>query len=261
MSTPLRYRQPEICDHLAGQYVAGLVTPRVRIRIEQLAGVTPELSRAIARWSDAFVELQQPLNESLKNNQKLGVIDFDTVWHSVNNNVEAKSSEKNPVNLLKNVKSALTTWKLIASGSALASIFMVGFLLLSSPQVTSPVMINASYLATMQIHGSQKETTQFVISAYAKQETSPSRLAIQWVNGNVETEHSTLHLWAEDRESGELTYIGLQELSNHSVALSKPEWLAISNSRRLLMTKTKSVSNEDNIVFSGLCLSLAQWQS
>lgn len=261
MSTPLRYRQPEICDHLAGQYVAGFVTSRVRARIEQLAEVTPELSRAIARWSDAFVELQQPFNEPLKKNQKFEAINFDASWHKINQYVQSKGSKENSIDVLKNVKNALNKWKLMACGSVLASVFMVGFLWLSSSHPTSPVMMNASYLAAMQVHGSQKDTTQFVISAYAKQETSPSRLAIQWVKGNAKADHSALHLWAEDRESGELTYIGLQELSNHSVALSKPEWFAISNSRRLLMTADKQIPNEDNVIFSGLCLQLAQWQS
>lgn len=259
MPTPLRYQQAEIYNHLANQYVAGVVTPRVRARIETLALTIPALADAIAYWSDAFVELQMPINETQKKLQQIKQVNFDRVWHHVNHHIQPTQPVKPSLTIWQRLQNNLMLGKFVASGGALVAMLLLSFLWLLPPQ-TAP-MANASYLAAMNKHGDKESSVQFVISAYAKQNDSPSRLSIQWVKGESNSSHVALHLWAEDKVSGEYVYIGLKKTDNHSVALTKPMWTAISNSRRLLMTQNRQIPNNQTIVFSGLCLQLTQWKS
>jgi hypothetical protein len=68
-------------------------------------------------------------------------------------------------------------------------------------------------------------------------------------------------LWAENEETGAVEYIGLQDLETGAIQLTKPLWMSIANSKRLFMTKNKQQPSDNNIVFSGLCLQLQEWQS
>lgn len=58
MSRSLRYSNPDVCDQLAAQYVAGDMTARVRRRMEQLMREHPPLKAAVADWSDRMMPLQ-----------------------------------------------------------------------------------------------------------------------------------------------------------------------------------------------------------
>jgi anti-sigma-K factor RskA len=274
MSKYIRYQQPKICDHLAGQYVAGVMTERVRVRTESLAKKNPMLAAAIAYWSDAFVELQEPLNSSLIKESTSDQVNVRRVWSAIEQRIsDAKVSKalkssgtRSSVNdneaasIIERFINSLFAWKIIAGGSALASVFMVSFLWLAMSH-PEPVASAPSYLASMSDHSDPSIPPQFVLSAYTKNTGSPSRLTLQWVKNKKEKQHDALHLWAEDKETGELVYIGLQSLNNGSIELTKPLWDAIANSSRLLMTEDQQQPVEDNIVFSGLCLQLAQWQS
>jgi len=274
MSKYIRYQQPKICDHLAGQYVAGVMTEKVRARTETLAKKNPMLAAAIAYWSDAFVELQEPLNSSSMKTSISDQVNIRRVWSAIEQRIsDAKVSkalnssgtrssvnDKETESILERFINSLFAWRIMAGGSALASIVMASFLWLAIPGAT-PLISGPSYLASMSDHGDPSIPPQFVLSAYSKNTSSPSRLTLQWVKNKKEKQHDALHLWAEVKETGELVYIGLQPLSNGSIALTKPLWDAIANSSRLLMTEDQQQPAEDNIVFSGLCLQLAQWQS
>jgi anti-sigma-K factor RskA len=267
MSKHIRYQQPNVCDHLASQYVAGVMTVRVRTRTESLAKKNPRLATAIAYWSDAFVQLQDPLNSYSIKESAGDQVNVRRTWSVIEQRLSdasppkvyiAKDNAKESV--INRFVNSLFAWKIIAGGSALASVLMVSVLWLAMSHPVSTVS-GPSYLASMADHSEPSASPQFVISAYAKNIETPSQLTIQWVKDNKERQHDALHLWAEDKESGALVYIGLQSLTNGSIVLTKPLWDAIANSSRLLMTLNQLQPVEDNIVFSGLCLQLAQWQS
>ena len=251
MSRCLRYQNPEIYEHLASQYVAGNLTQRVRRRIEKLSETVPELDRAIAAWADSFSELHEnmpsPPLEKNRLSRIWAVVDQLTPINSV------RTEHQNNDSFLK----SLFAWKAATAIGALASLMMA--IMLWNASLTSPVS-GPSYLANMSVHNDAEDLTQFVISVYAKNDDRPSRLHLQWTKSKTtESSWANLHLWAEDKETGELSYIGLKPQEGQAWDLTKTTWMAIANSRRLIMTKGKTITDE-NTVFSGVCLQLKEWK-
>jgi anti-sigma-K factor RskA len=264
MSTSIRYQNPRLCDHLASQYVAGDMTARVRARTETLAQSIPALSDAIGQWADDMIPLQEAIYEVSNKN-----VDESTkrisVWPLIDQRItRLTESMKTPLVTNKGLQNqlwnTLLLWRMMAGVTTLASVVLVGFLWLTSPSQHS-VIAGPSYLAAMSVHGDANQSPQFVISVYAKSIQSPSTLHVQWVKEQKSISNLRLHLWAENEETGAVEYIGLQDLETGAIQLTKPLWMSIANSKRLFMTKNKQQPSDNNIVFSGLCLQLQEWQS
>ena len=260
MSRYLRYQHPDICQHLAGQYVAGVMTSRVKARTESLRQTQPELDRAIAYWSDQFSTLDQQLNES-----QLTSLTNDQLWNNIQSTLSLASKplaskESSPADKYSSMWNQVSTWQWLSGISAFASVVLAVMLWLAVP-LTQTTIAGPSYLASMAAHGDPANTVKFIISAYKTDKNKPSQLHIQWSQRQTKVSHPPLHLWAEDKDTGQLSYIGLQPESNEAWNLSKPSWKAIANSHRLLMTVNNQPPTDTNTVFSGLCLQLKQWKS
>jgi anti-sigma-K factor RskA len=265
MSTSIRYQNPQLCDYLASQYVAGDMTVRVRARTETLAQSIPLLSNAIGQWSDDFIPLQEALYKT--SSQQIDAITKSSrdVWPLIEQQVTPLAKSINiPLEQNKGVAyqlwNTLLLWRAMAGVTSLASVFMISILWFAAP-TQNLVVTGPSYLAAMSSHGDANQPAEFVISVYAKNTTSPSTLHIQWIKEQQPTQHPLLHLWSENKDTGAVEYIGLQNLDTASIELTKPLWMSIANSSRLFMTKKKQQPSEENIVFSGLCLQLQAWQS
>lgn len=252
MSRCLRYQNPLIYNHLASQYVAGVMSQRVRSRTEALRETTPELDRAIAHWADQFAQLHQQLPEITLSSDA-----SERLWKTIEAEVDIKEQ---PSSSATGLWDNVLAWRLFSGAGALASMVLAIMLVFTAPQ---PQVAGPSYLANMAAHGDDAQhQIQFVISAYAKQENTPSRLHVQWSKDHAgKTPHPPLHLWAEDKDTGKMTYIGMQPPKGQSWDLTKPTWMAVANSRRLLMTTDTQQPTNNNTMFSGFCLQLKQWKT
>ncbi len=269
MSRCLRYQNPQIYEHLASQYVAGMLTDKVRARIETLVKTVPELDRAIAHWSDGFSELHHHMQAPDMQTENLAGI-----WAGIEQQTEALQAK--PINNAENEEkkgffSQLFVWQMAAMSGALASMVLAVMLWISpvdQSQLPEQLAQNGAtagpdYLANMALHGDGKQGVQFIISAYVKNAQEPSRLYIQWPKNQTRSttvSHKNLHLWAEDKDSGELVYIGVQPENKEQWDLTKSTWTAITKSARLIMSEDKTIT-EQNIVFSGPCLQLSNWKT
>ncbi len=265
MSRCLRYQQPIIVQHLANQYVAGVMSFRVRARTDQLMLTTPELERAIAQLSESFAELHLRLPEADLKTEKLA-----SIWESIDSTIEQAATTKHtpPTAAPENFWSTLFAWKIASGVGAFASMVLAVMLWFSAPQIidNSGQIAGPSYLANMTAaKGDNKEAIQFVITAYSKTPTAPSRLHVQWSLDHLPSSQpearQPLHLWAEDKDSGKITYIGVQPERDQPWDLTKPLWKAVANSRRLLMTEDSLAPTQSTIVFSGFCLQLKSWKA
>ncbi|MGH1486476.1 MAG: hypothetical protein ACRBCI_09670 [Cellvibrionaceae bacterium] len=259
----LRYRKPEVCEHLAGQYVAGSMTPRVRSRMEHLIAVTPELNRAVTFWADQFSDLQYQLPEQTPSAD---------LWSSIDKrvNIAEAHSEKTANKQLdakqKSPWGELLFWRITGVAGFVSSVLLAFFVVFTStnvPIVTDPASLATirsapSYMAAMSQHNGDDDI-RFVINAYSKAEGVPSRLFVQWSQRHPRADMAPLHLWAEDKDTGELSYIGVEPDKGELWNLTKPTWTAISNSSRLLMTANAQLPDQNNLVFSGPCVQLADW--
>lgn len=254
MSRSLRYQDPVICDYLASQYVAGNMTPRVRRRVEALLITTPELDRAIARWADSFAELHIRLPEpqvSMKTQQDSWKAIEKAIHTETAKDTKAKSS----------FWDSLFVWRFTTGGTALASMLMAYMLFIASPVEQTVVIAGPDYLANMSAQGDSLNNIRFVITAYKKTEQNQaSRLHVQWLKGGTRKTDQMLHLWAEDKETKAMTYIGLLPEKADDWSLTKSSWKAVTTSQRLLMTADNKVPSAGNTLFSGLCLQLKAWK-
>jgi hypothetical protein len=254
MSRCLRYQNPIVIEHLASQYTAGHLSTRVRSRTEALVLKIPELDRAIAQWTDAFslihIQVSPPVFTEKKQNLLWQGIDKQTII-----SVEERPS-------VATFWQNIFAWKLAAGFSTLTTVILVAILWFSVSTPNTNIATGPDYLANMHAHGDPERNIEFVISAYAKNTDMPSRLYVQWLQSQeVRVIHPPLHLWAENKETLELVYIGIQPENGRNWNLTKAAWQAVINSRRLLMTTENQQPADNNIIFSGICLQLKQWKS
>ncbi len=259
MSRCLRYQNPVIYNHLAQQYVAGVMTLPVRLRTEALMQQTPELERAAATLADDFAEVHLRLPERHTDSATL-----DGLWENIDRATTPSGDEIHSGSTESGLKyfwDSLLVWKAASGIGAMASLVLAVALFVGSSH-DCPIQTGPSYLANMSAANDQSQDIQFVISAYAKQDDTPSRLHIQWSKAHAgKKKHPPLHLWAEDKDTLELTYIGLQPAKGEQWDLTKPTWQAVANSRRLFMTADNQQPSTLNTIFSGLCLQLKEWKS
>lgn len=273
MSRSVRYQDPAICEHLASQYVAGVMTPLVRARTEKLINQTPALEKAVASWASRFSTLQDQLPVKVASKE---------LWDKIDQTIA--QTDGRPASALEQFSDKkhwwhnLFLWRItgiagMATSFALAMLFV--FLpapksidLLAEAPVESPptevgVSGAPSYMAAMSRHTSADKTEdiiRFVINAYAKTESSPSRLFVQWSKRHPRAAQQGMHIWAEDLETGALTYIGTEPETGGALALDKTTWAAVSNSGRLIMTEDANTPTASNTLFSGPCVQLTHWQ-
>jgi anti-sigma-K factor RskA len=251
MSRSLRYQNPVIYQHLANQYVAGVMTARVQARTETLQQKTPELNRAIAQRADDFSEIHLRLPELAVNEKRL-----DDIWSAIDKKIPTVKDQDSSINFWER----LATWKITSGMGAFASILLAFNIFFTTPEIIT-VNNGPSYLANMSAANDPQKEIQFVISTYAKNTNAPSQLHVQWSQAHLGKKHPPLHLWAEDKDTQKLSYIGVQPPKGETWGLTKPTWDAIANSSRLFMTADNQKPSKVNTLFSGLCLQLKQWKS
>ena len=258
MSKYIRYSNSIICDHLASQYIAAVLTPRVRSRLDKLRKQFPELDIAIANWSDSFSILHEDL---------MPIEPSADSWYKIERQIDRLKTEPTSQQKLKE-----TWWKKpffwkITTINAVVSTFILAFISLYQAPKTiennSLLITNApSYMAVMSSHAKTESTDKaidFVVNVYQKTLTSPNRIFIQWSKQEPRTINEKMHLWAKNRNTGEIQYIGLEPTQENSWELDKVKWKAISESSELLFTTNINSPSPTNTIFSGPCIQLSNW--
>ncbi|GAA0225916.1 hypothetical protein [Marinomonas primoryensis] len=255
MSGSLRYKNPTICEYLASQYVMSVMSPLVRSRIESLRLNVPELDEAIIRWSESVATLQEDLPEKQPSSH---------VWKRIERSIFPPSRK---IMVDKSWWSSLIFWQVTGVGASLASLILVVALStnVSKQDMSLPLVSSTpSYTAVMSSNSNgvrESDDIRFVVNVYQKTEAAPSRLFIQWSQMKPRVNNASMHVWAENQNTGELTYIGVEPNEAKVLALSKITWLAVSNSSHLIFTKNESKPTENNTLFSGPCIQLGSWKS
>ncbi|MDB4836935.1 hypothetical protein OAH87_00510 [Marinomonas sp.] len=252
MPGSLRYKNAMICEHLASQYVAGSMTPRVRSRVDVLRNQYPELDRTIISWAEKIAPLHDSLEEKTVS---------AAVWHRIESSLFSVASEKDSKS---SIWHNLRFWQFTGIGATFASVVFAALLLVlpvSSPKL--PVVSSTpSYLAVMSpvAEGVRSNDIRFVVNVYQKTEQSPSKLFIQWSEHQSRSLNEGMHLWAKDRNTGELSYVGVEPSDATPWNLNKTTWQAVSNSSELLFTRTADIPSEQNTLFIGPCIQLGSWK-
>lgn len=247
MSGTLRYRNPELCDELASRYVTGRMTAPVRRRLENLMQTEPELEQAVARWADRMA----PLHDTLPDHQPPTAL-----WSHIAASIQEKPVAKPPQDaVILTFRRRVAAWRITALAGLAASLLLaIALTILNRPQTG---VVTASYLAPLS---NSNGTVALVVSGYKAQADQKSQLVVQWSHANTPKENTPLYLWAEDRISHAMVYLGKFSNQDRHWALSKAQWKAVTQSSRLLVSKTPDQISAGQASFIGPCLQLKGWQ-
>jgi len=256
MSGSLRYKNPVICEYLASQYVMAVMTPSVRARMEYLRLHVVELDDAIIAWSDSIAKIHQNLPEKQPSSH---------VWKRIERSIIVPPLRKANAKIF--YWNNLILWRMTGIGASMAAFALVVMLssYLSKPTMSLPLISSTpSYTAVMSSSSNgvrNSDDIRFVVNVYQKTTVAPSRIFIQWSERKPRVNNAVMHVWAENRNTGALTYIGAEPNEAKTWALNKITWLAVSNSSTLIFTKNKNIPTANNTLFSGPCIQLASWKS
>ena len=249
MSRSLRYDDPELCELLAAQYVAGDMTPRVRRRMESLLPHYPELRAAVGRWSDRLVPLQERYPEQAPPTG---------LWSRIEQQLERLDPATAPVKpkpatRWSGLGRILDAWRLTALGGVAATLILTVSLLLVLSQPSGPV--GADYMAPLSWNGE----VAMVVSGYRGSEDRPAWLSAQWSDRLTSRPEGDLHLWAETGEDREWVYLGPVTPENRRWSLDEDAWRAVKYSHRLVVNTDPASITPQLALLEGPCIRLTQW--
>ena len=241
MSGSLRYRNPELQNLLASNYVAGTLRGPARKRMEKLMRNDLDLSRRVRQWENKL----QPLHA-----QTPEIAPKKSTWEQI---TQAINGAPDP--LLTTLKKKLNFYKYF-SGFALACTLVLA-VLLGTP-LLQPQTAAINYVAVM--NDASAQPTMVVTLTQTGRVLSLDMLQKPQIASDQQ-----LHLWAISRVDGSITSLGQISVEKHlEKSLTKPQWGLIKDAEYLIVSveNTAGVTQpSDRILTKGLCVKVEGWQT
>lgn len=227
--TPKRYRDPTLRERLAGEYVLGTLSPRVRARMNRLMARDPDWWQWIEQW-------QQHLEPLLHQPDPAPPLPRQ-IWDGIAQGIAPKPE---PSRLW---------WPLAMAASLLLGMWIQ--LLLPAPAVPiEPVR----YLAMMSSAG---EEAPFVLVAYQGKQPGQSSIRLQQNLATPLNLPADAMLWMRDSQSRQLVPLAPLKEVMAGRLMSPTEWQQLKQSSELLVMAQGS----DHPLYRGHCIELAPWRT
>lgn len=242
MFRSMKYQNPKIREHLASQYAIGLLTPRVKARVEALMNSDESFRQEVDSWQETLSPLSSvaepvPVPPELKAKIMKATIgdapDKALFWGALMDSIRL--------------------WQGLAVTS-LAAVFVISMLHFNQPSPVSPAKL--SYIALMQSSTLSGEPP-LIITAYGKTEVAPSRLELRWNERTESAELAGATLWAVARETGKIEKLASLTADLKRLDLTKQQWALVKNSLELVVTHGPKFESET--LFKGTCVQLTDW--
>ncbi|WP_394168853.1 hypothetical protein [Saccharospirillum alexandrii] len=253
MSRSLRYSNPDVCDQLAAQYVAGDMTARVRRRMEQLMQEHPPLKAAVADWSDRMMPLQNRYPEQAPP---------ASLWRQIEHSLpadrkpKAQTAPTRKTGVLTRLLDLLNPgvlWPAVTGGALVALVMIT----LNLGLVRSPESIGPAYMAPLSWEGD----VALVVSGYRRNGDQPAWLSAQWSARLDDRPEGATHLWAETGENREWVYLGAVTPENRRWDLDAEGWQAVMEAHRLVVNDNPGTIQPQLALMEGPCIQLGNWDS
>ncbi|ELE5892064.1 hypothetical protein ACEI16_001946 [Vibrio fluvialis] len=240
-----RYHNVELRDKLAGEYVLGTQTPRVRRRLEALMKADPSWWEHVEQWQQNLSSItpSSDLSSSSKNLKRPP----KRVWKKIVNSTFG----------FRKRKSNLGWW--LPAGMAF-SLFVGMFI--QSTLMNTPTGINvtevrpANYLAMMS-SGTQKD--HFALVAYQGDRPGQSSLRMQRNVSMDRISDNRAMVWMRDGPTGELILIDSLKNVSDIRYMSPKEWQTLKSSSELIVTANRDPDSE--VLYRGRCVELSDWHA
>jgi len=252
---PTRYRNEQIIEHLASQFVLGQLSSRVTQRVISLMQFHDMLEARIDYWQQRLVVLDQytkPLPPS------------ESTWLAIKQQLDLKPIQK-PQRQQSNWLSALTSqlrqwFKMPVMHLATAfSAALIAIMVTLSNQPTNNNPL--SYVAVLTEPNGQ---ASLVASAYG----GSRKLVLNIVQPAIIKPQQTLELWAISKSDQQVRSLGVipSGIKPMEQQLSKAQWRLIKDSHSLIVTVEEiggSAIGEpsEQVIARGLCVRLQEWKS
>ncbi|KGJ95695.1 anti-sigma factor [Thalassotalea sp. ND16A] len=280
-----RYNRTEVIEHLASQYLLGLLPPRVHRRVEHLLCDNQALAQRIEFWQNRLItlDIHTPLLPAAKDNwqkisQQLALEDAKIADKPEASAQVIPTKQQAQKNRLNNETESLGVWQkvtkvsnqlfsmLIARRSNFSPVLSVLFILLLSyvgyqSFVGSQNKDPLSYVAVLTDHSQQ---AHLVASTYGESRT----LIVNMIGGPEITTEQSFELWVLSKTDGEARSLGIipDQQALIEQQLSVAQWRLIKDSHSLMVTIEEfggSAIGEpsEQIVSRGLCVRLTEWDN
>ena len=236
MPGSMRYRDSQVQDRLAREYVLGTMSATVRRRFQRLLHADAGLQAQVRDWQQRL----QPLADDVP-----PLTPPRAVWLAL----AERLGHTAPRRAQKSAwLSSLTLWRGLSAITS-AAVLVMALLLLRTPEVR-PV----DYLAVMA-------GDESVASIVASARKAPWELTLELVKTPPLASDRTLHLWAVSAETGEIHSLGaIGNDAKQQRPLSERQWLLIRGARSLIVTEEAQSAALDQptgpVRYRGLCVQL-----
>ena len=247
-----RYSSPVIVDHLASNYVTGLLNPLVRQRVDTLRAQFDysHIDQRISYWEQKL----SPLNDAVPE-----LAPLPETWQKIQDrldlqqNTQAQQSQQAASwGILSWLSGSMLKW---STAFSLAVCVILGYSLIQQNQTSDPL----SYVAVMQ---DDQQTPQVVAATYG----ASKKLMLDILTlPDIDSEQS-YELWVTSKTDNQSRSLGEipKDLSSFERQLSEAEWRLIADSSFLVISVEDiggSAIGEpsDMIVSKGLCIRLSAW--
>ena len=237
MPGPMRYRNSQVQERLAREYVLGSMNARVRRRFQRLLNADAGLQAHVRDWQQRL----QPLAD--------GVPPLDpprAVWNALAQRLGHAPQQRAEKSGWLN---SLALWRGLSALASMA-VLVLAVILLQTPEIRPP-----GYLAVMT-------SGESAASIVATARNAPWELTLEMIETPPPASGKTLQLWAVSAETGQIHSLGaLGNESKQQRTLTEQQWQLIKGAQSLIVTEEAQSAALDQptgpVRYKGLCLQLS----
>ncbi|MDG9669322.1 anti-sigma factor [Hahella sp. CR1] len=250
MPRPLRYKNPELLDRLASNYVIGALRGKARKRFEAIMRQDETVAKRVRQWEEKF----QPLHE-----KTAPLAPKTATWKAISASINDAPSQ-----LMEKLLRKLSFYKYLSAAALSLALCIALYPALSgseqiSPEQASPAP-SVNYVAVME---NTDEQAVMVVTV----DKAARQLSLNIVEKPVIAQNATLQLWAVSRDDNTVRSLGAIELKGQTQRnLSQREWELIQSAEHLLVSIEKPGGSATGapsaqLLAKGLCVKVAGWRS
>ncbi|WP_395338869.1 anti-sigma factor domain-containing protein [Ningiella sp. W23] len=252
-----RYQNPKVADHLASNYVMGLLNPSVRTRVDSLRRDYPLIDERIYYWENKFATL---------NNGAIDLAPLPQTWEHIQQRLhldaqagqtDSKAAAASSNRVSEDGKWSFSSWLFgrWGGGFSIAFSLMMAVVLLQQPQEADPL----SYVAVLQ---NEQQEAQVVAASYGRSKN----LVLDIISLPEIDSSESFELWVTSKTDQQVRSLGEvpADLASFERKLSDAEWRLITDSADLILSVEEAGGSaigepSDMIVSRGLCVRLSAW--
>ena len=246
-----RYHNDTIIEHIASQYVLGLLTVKSRARAEKLLLTNQALEQRINYWQQRFSSFDKQTDELPPKAQ---------TWQNIEEKlIQLEQPKVTAITKEQSTRHSFWSWlhfPQFASAVAIITIALLSYLVIKSLNTSDPL----SYVAVLT---DKNQHAQLVASTYGESK----QLILNVINSPKITQQQDLEIWVISKSDQQARSLGVipRNISLVQKQLTNPQWRLIKDSDSLIVTiedRGGSAIGEPSelIVSRGLCVRLKEWQ-